>query len=455
MNGQKKNRIIFRLILFIPMLIHFAGYKIQGADDLKSTAQASETATPWYARFDSEWGGHLKLRESISFLDHDSVYRMLGEGPLWDTGINARLKNKTYWGENIYLTAHYEIQFSGGDTRKSDSRLSRQTEGATNIPILFNQSLEDDSRYLDLTKVVHERENQIMLHRMDRLSITLQPEWGTVRVGRQAVTWGNGLVFNPMDLFNPFAPTDIERDYKTGDDMLFTQVSLADTGDIQFLFLPRRDPLDGDLTWSRASAAGKIHFSAGTSEFDFMLARHYQDKIFGIGVTGFLLDAAWRIDGVWNIIGEDTDTDDYLSLIANIDYSWVWWGHNFYGFLEFYYNGLGNTDYGEAITDPVIVDRISRGNLFVLGRKYLSAGVRIELHPLVQAQVNMIRNLSDSSGIFQPQLVWDVAENFQLTAGGSFYHGGSGSEFGGFDTPGSSYRVTNADQVYILLSIYF
>ena len=40
------------------------------------------------------------------------------------------------------------------------------------------------------------------------------PRWGVVCVGRQAVTWGNGLIFNPMDLFNPFSPVDIERDYK-------------------------------------------------------------------------------------------------------------------------------------------------------------------------------------------------------------------------------------------------
>ena len=40
---------------------------------------------------------------------------------------------------------------------------------------------------------------------------------------------------------------------------------------------------------------------------------------------------------------------------------------NIYGFIEYYFSGLGDTDYEKAILDPDIVKRVSRGELFVLG----------------------------------------------------------------------------------------
>jgi hypothetical protein len=32
--------------------------------------------------------------------------------------------------------------------------------------------------------------------------------------------WGNGLVFQVLDLFNPFPPNAVDREYKPGSDML-------------------------------------------------------------------------------------------------------------------------------------------------------------------------------------------------------------------------------------------
>ena len=46
-----------------------------------------------------------------------------------------------------------------------------------------------------------------------------------MRFGRQAITWGNGLVFNAMDIFNPFDPAAVDKEYKTGDDMIYGQSS--------------------------------------------------------------------------------------------------------------------------------------------------------------------------------------------------------------------------------------
>ena len=126
----------------------------------------------------------------------------------------------------------------------------------------------------------------------------------------------------------------------------------------------------------------KLHVAAGTTEFEFMGAKHFEDYVAGVGATGYIGDAAWRLDGTWTFLDDD---DDYLSLVANMDYSWVWFKKNFYGFVEYYFNGLGEDDYQDAVLDPAIAERVARGELFALGRNYLSGHIQLELHPAVQS----------------------------------------------------------------------
>jgi len=375
-------------------------------------------------------------------------------GEYLDGSLEGRLKNRLYWGGGTYLDTHYEIVFSGGDTRKNQKELQQRFPALQGEGVLWGQPVSDDRRLMDLTATIEETDDYILYHRLDRLALTLLPPWGTVRIGRQAVTWGNGLLFNPMDLFNPFAPTDIERDYKVGDDMALVQVATGNVGSLQLLYVPRRDPADDNVKWNQSSLASKLHVSAGTIELDLMAAHHYSDQVVGIGSTGYFKAAAWRLDALWTILNE-SDADSYLSLVANMDYSWVWWRKNVYGFLEYYHNGLGETDYTAALSDPDLLKRLERGEIFTLGRDCVSGHIRVELHPLFNVALTATTNLADPSGFLQPYAIWDVFQNFQITAGGSIFYGDEGSEYGGFRLPGAAVTTHPADSAFVWLSYYF
>jgi hypothetical protein len=297
----------------------------------------------------------------VSWPDDESIQGSAQAGPYYDGSGEWRLKNKVFFGDWGYFETHYEAILSGGDTRRTAESLAQlypgQFAGPAGPP-------DDDLRVMNLTGVLNEDDDYILYHRLDRFSLTVQPKWGTIRIGRQVLTWGNGLLFNPMDLFNPFAPTDVERDYKVGDDMVTTQFRVKRIGDFQLLYVPRRDPMSEDFARDESSLAGKWHFALGTTEFDVMGARHYKDYVAGLGSTGFLGDAAWRLDATWTFLNEESTDSGFLSLVANIDYSWVWWGKNLYGLIEFYFNGLGNDQYAGAFADPDIAERLERGEIY-------------------------------------------------------------------------------------------
>jgi hypothetical protein len=237
--------------------------------------------------------------------------------------------------------------------------------------------------------------------------------------------------------------------------MLYTQVSTGEK-DWQFIYVPRRDPGSRDIEWEKSSLAGKLHLTKGTTEFDLVAAKHYRDYVSGLGATGYLGDAAWRVNATWTFLQEDyRDKEGYLSLVANMDYSWVFWGKNFYGWIEFYYSGLGKDDYTKALASPDIAERLDRGELFALGRSYLDAQLKIELHPLFNAYLTLIANLHDPSGAWQPRGEWNLTQNSQIIFGANLYFGGTDTEYGGVQIPGSDLRNTPAPTGYLWYTYFF
>lgn len=409
----------------------------------------------WYEEMESYWGGHFKVMGEVSWPDDQSLFQPVGTGTYYDGHANLRIKNKTIFAKWGYFEMHYEAILSGGDTWRKKKALERLYPDLFRDGLLLAGPLNDDRRLFDLTKTIDENDGHILYHRLDRLSFTLQPKWGTVCIGRFALTWGNGLIFNPMDLFNPFAPTDFDRDYKVGDDMATIQFSVNNFGNFEFLYVPRRNPINDNVEFNQSSLAGKLHVDVGTTEFDIMAASHYKDEVVGFGITGYLKDAAWRLDTTYTFLEDDSNCDGFLSLVANMDYSWVWREKNFYGLIEFYYNGLGNNRYSEVLTDPDISARLVREEMFTLGRTYLGGEIQVELHPLFKFYLTLINNLSDPSGMIQPRAVWDMMENVQLTFGANISYGGTGTEYGGFKTSQTDFLIKHPDNAFIWLTYFF
>src|SRR6202008_1733712 len=73
----------------------------------------------------------------------------------------------------------------------------------------------------DLTQTLAKTDRVSASLTIDRLAVGYStPQW-VVRVGRQAITWGSGLVFRPMDLFDPFSPSATDTEYKPGVAVLY------------------------------------------------------------------------------------------------------------------------------------------------------------------------------------------------------------------------------------------
>jgi hypothetical protein len=312
----------------------------------------------------------------------------------------------------------------------------------------------DARRLFDLTKVVHDRDKSALLHRLDRLWAGYASEKTVIRVGRQAISWGNGLFYAPMDLVNPFDPAVIDTEYKAGDDMLYFQY-LRDSGnDVQAAVVVRRDPLNGEVGDQQATAAAKYHGFAGSREYDLLLAEHYDDLVVGLGGTVSPGGAVLRGD----LVVTDTDTDTYVQLVTNWNYSWTWRGRNMSGALEYHFNGFGQHDgrYDPASLagNPDLLARIARGETFTLGRHYVAGSVLVEMTPLWTVTPTLLANVTDPSALLQVVTSFSLSDNMTFLGSLNMPIGPEGSEFGGIETDQGLY-LSSGPGIFAQLAWYF
>ena len=391
-------------------------------------------------------GGHAKYLFLLNSFPDDSVFLDVIDTPSVDQFGDLRLKFG-WRKERVRLVADYQLLAGKGDGFILASSLPGNVLVSERIP-------SDRFRLMDLTHVISEDSDSVVAHRLDRLYVDITSTKAVARIGRQAVSWGNGLIYTPMDFFNPFDPAAIDKEYKTGDDMMYGQYLRQNGDDLQAVWVFRRD-FNGEVSSDVDSIAAKYHGFTGEKEYDLLVARHFDDYVFGVGGISNVGGAVWRGD----ITLTDTQTDNVFSLVTSLTYSWIGWGKNMSGILEYFYNGFGiaDGDYSPAALGgkPDLVERIVRGELFTLGRNYVAASAVIEITPLWQLTPNIFINASDGSMLAQLVSAYDFKQNWRFLAAMSLPAGAAGTEFGGIDSALPGKTFSTGLNVFAQLAWYF
>ena len=158
----------------------------------------------WAAQRQPLWtvGGHAKYRFLFQTWPADSLLRDILGSTSSDHFFETRLKlaaSRNRWD----FQADYQFIAAHADTLQ----LAGQLPGSF---FATGEIANDDRRWWDLTYSFDDGDRSAVVHRLDRLSVGFTTERAALRFGRQAVSWGNGMVFTPMDVFNPFDPAAVD-----------------------------------------------------------------------------------------------------------------------------------------------------------------------------------------------------------------------------------------------------
>jgi hypothetical protein len=391
-------------------------------------------------------GGHGKYRFVLQSYPEDSALRPALESDSLDHALEARFTAAAARGGWDFKADYQFIALRG------DSLQLAEAVPGTALPV--NQVISDDRRWWDLTHASGGGRSAFA-HRLDRLSVGFTTQRTAWRFGRQAISWGNGMLFNPADVFNPFDPTAVDTEYKTGDDMLYGQLLFAGGGDLQGVAVVRRDPDSGDVKQDQSSLAFKYHGFLGPGEYDLLAAEHYGDRLLGLGGNMNVGGAVWRGDLTWT----STTRADVVSAVTSLSYSWNWGGRNVSGVLEYYHNGFGQSggaySPAELAGNPDLLARLQRGELYSLGRNYLGASATIELNPLFLLTPGLFINLHDPSALAQLVARYDVGQELLLLCALNFPVGPDGSEYGGVPVSAGGRYLSTGPSLFAQLAWYF
>jgi hypothetical protein len=391
-------------------------------------------------------GGHAKYLFLLNTFPDDSLFLDYIDSPAVDHYGDLRLKFD-WQKDKVQLAADYQLIAAHGDGLILFSSLPGNVLISNTVPT-------DERRLFDLTQVISENSDSILVHRLDRLYLGITGKKTVVRIGRQAVSWGNGLIYTAMDFFNPFDPAAVDKEYKTGDDMLYGQYLKQNGDDIQAVWVVRRD-INGNVSSDVDSIAAKYHGFSGNREYDLLLAQHFDDTIIALGGLTDISGALWRGD----ITLTDTQSDNVISLVTSLTYSWTGWGHNISGIAEYFYNGFGQANENYSPTalaaNPDLVERLARGELFTLGRHYLALSALIEMTPLWLLTPNAFINIGDGSFLAQLVTSYDLKQDLQILAALSVPVGAAGTEYGGIDSGIAGKQLSSGASIFAQLAWYF
>jgi hypothetical protein len=232
-------------------------------------------------------------------------------------------------------------------------------------------------------------------------------------LGRQAVTFGKARFWNPLDVFLPFDPRQIDREYKLGVDALRVDVPLGEASGLTLVSTPGR--VDGGYPYSRSwygsAVLGRGYTNVGGWDLTAQGGKVYGGYQVGGGFTGTLGPVEVRGEAAEFLAIHDprepTLIGDHLLGVIGV-------GRLFDSSLnlqgEYLFNGAGSDQLNVAAR------RVAAGRALQMSQHVMAALVAYDLLPILNGSLAALVSLSDGSCAFLPGLRYSVSDESDLIA---------------------------------------
>jgi hypothetical protein len=373
-----------------------------------------------YKEFSIDLSGYYKNLFGYTDFNLEIPFFDLGYKYLLDDYNRLRLKAAVNLTDDLALLSHYEIRLIYGDSQGLKSKVGEIGEFSNNLTNLFGLTGLKPERLLNLDWEIEDSKTLYAEHGFDRLLFSYHLPFADLTIGRQAFSWGTGIIWNPTDLFAPFSPTEIDTEEKTGTDIINLEIPIGSLTGLNAIYAPLE-------TFEDSSIAGRFKTNIYTYDLSIMMGKFHEEMVYGLDFSGYIGGAGFRGEGTYTQLEEE---EDFLRFILGADYSFP---RNFYLSLEYYYNGFGTTNenrYLSLFLSDEFLKRISRGEIYNLARDYLGAFFSYPIFPLLTLRGTIIFNLDDQSIFLSPALEYSILTGLDFMIGANIFKGKDGSEYG-------------------------
>ncbi len=244
------------------------------------------------------------------------------------------------------------------------------------------------------------------LMKIDRLNVKTNFSDFDIRLGRQAISWGVGRFWQPLDIFGAFDANELVRDYKPGIDVLNINYYPNNFSNINLVSVFSKNKQNNVGIHYNLPLNDKIYLS-------LLVANSQNKKIVGGAIETDWLGAGIRFESTYS---PATSTQPYsLFSVAGFDYQFI--SNNFLNewilIGEVYYNNRGANQASEFST-IISGNDFQRGLLKHLSRQLAAFALQKNISPLVLIQymwINAIisKPIIETSSLHQLSAVYSVS----------------------------------------------
>ncbi len=257
-------------------------------------------------------------------------------------------------------------------------------------------------------------------HELDRAAVELRDGPLRATLGRQAIGWGRGALFGAYDLFAPFAPLEVDREWRRGVDAARIERRLGERGAAELVVAGADRAAD-------MAVAGRLRGAAGDADAELVAGWRAGDWLLGAGASGALRGAelhgelcAYRARDPLPAGGSLGDARLALKAVAGASYD-VPLGNGLLLLAEVHHSGFGArraADLGPLLADPAFQRRLLRGDTQIPGRWAVAVTAGYEVSPLLAASLAVLASLADGSGVAAPQLRLSLSDRLSIVVSG-------------------------------------
>ncbi len=392
---MKRPRVLLLLGILLAPRFGTAGVELDGSD--------------WHAELDA----HVRLLwtwtreiEADRFFETGSTKKQDSGGLL----TRAELTAEGVLRDRLYGQLAYDLEYRTGSNLDS-------------LRFALGDALGPGT-WFDWDRTIHRGPDSDLRHLVYRAWLRYEGDRFDVTIGRQRIALGRGRLWNPVDLFNPIFPLQVEGDRRIGQDAVVARLFLRRDLRLMLIESPQDDPDD-----HRMAARLEVHrmqVDAGV-----MVARIRRDYVFGAEFATSFRGAGIR--------GEATYTDPesggrFWQAVASLDRN-LPLGTGLYVLVEHLYNenridpdapiplGLQAL----ALAQAPQLDRIT-----TIVRNQTGFQVGYDLTPLLRGDVVVLYDWDGPSAALLPALRYSWRADVEITLAAQLFVGRDGrTEYGG------------------------
>ncbi|MFC1636153.1 hypothetical protein ACFL5Z_15080 [Planctomycetota bacterium] len=295
-------------------------------------------------------------------------------------------------------------------------------------------------------------DNASYRHEIDRALTALHFAWGDVTLGRQAIGLGRGVLFGAVDVFSPFSPLEVDREWRRGVDAVRAEYRLSTTSSAECI------AAFGE-TWEQSAVLGRVRGYLGDVDGLLIVGKRAEDFMVGSAFSAVVGEA--EVHGELAVFDTPEAQPDgtlwggeHLATKAVLGSSYTFDVGNGLTLLgEYHYSDFGVKDAEDIVVrlqDRDFQRRFLRGDTQILGRQAVAAQLSYPFNDAVNGCFLVLTNPTDGSGVVSPSLRWDLNKNVTLISS-AFVPWGDEPSGGQFR---SEYGAT-ATSLFLQAAIYY